>query len=192
MLCPTSSVNARLAVSCGLNALDRRGPKTQGWRTRDRAFLQSHDIAIIGLACRFPGASNPGEFWHLLRNGRDATSPASLRSSYRDSGRHCARNVEASERREGLIDNVADFDAEFFNISPREVRTMDPRQRLALELTWELLELSYVVPESVHGDRVAVCIGAMNDQSNLLPRFRPLTGCALALGPATLWTTPSY
>ncbi|ORW64703.1 hypothetical protein AWC22_03060 [Mycobacterium riyadhense] len=126
-------------------------------------FLQSHDIAIIGLACRFPGASNPGEFWHLLRNGRDATSPASLRSSYRDSGRHCARNVEASERREGLIDNVADFDAEFFNISPREARAMDPRQRLALELTWELLELSYVVPESVHGDRVAVCIGAMND-----------------------------
>ncbi|WP_449870985.1 beta-ketoacyl synthase N-terminal-like domain-containing protein [Mycobacterium simulans] len=69
--------------------------------------MRSHDIAIIGLACRFPGASNPGEFWHLLRNGRDATSPASLRSSYRDSGRHCARNVEASDRREGLIDNAA-------------------------------------------------------------------------------------
>nr|WP_252980192.1 beta-ketoacyl synthase N-terminal-like domain-containing protein [Mycobacterium riyadhense] len=147
------------------------------------------------VADRHPSVGRVKRRW-VVGLGRNPANRAlksvNDRSSYRDSGRHCARNVEASERREGLIDNVADFDAEFFNISPREVRTMDPRQRLALELTWELLELSYVVPESVHGDRVAVCIGAMNDQSNLLPRFRPLTGCALALGPATLWTTPSY
>jgi acyl transferase domain-containing protein len=84
--------------------------------------LQSTDVAIIGLACRFPGADNPGDFWRLLRDGREVTQLDKL-------------------------DQVADFDASFFNISPREACAMDPRQRLALELAWELLEDAGVVPE---------------------------------------------
>ncbi|MGB9307443.1 MAG: beta-ketoacyl synthase N-terminal-like domain-containing protein, partial [Mycobacterium sp.] len=70
--------------------------------------MQSTDVAIIGLACRFPGADNPGEFWCLIRDGREVTQ----------------------------LDDVSDFDANFFNISPREAAAMDPRQRLALELAW--------------------------------------------------------
>ncbi|MCV7195318.1 type I polyketide synthase [Mycobacterium angelicum] len=98
--------------------------------------MQPTDIAIIGLACRFPGAANPRDFWQLLRDGREAT---------------------------GSIDNLADFDAGFFNLSPREACAMDPRQRLALELTWELFEDAFVVPQDVRGRQVAVYLGAMND-----------------------------
>ena len=69
------------------------------------------DVAIIGLSCRFPGAGNRRAFWRLLRDGLEAT--------------------------EFALDNVAEFDADFFNLSPREACALDPRQRLALELTWE-------------------------------------------------------
>ncbi len=98
-------------------------------------------IAVIGLACRFPGAGSPGNFWRLLRHGAEAT---------------------------GLPGDVAEFDADFFNVSPREAGAMDPRQRLALELAWEVLEDAFVVPETLRGQRVAVYVGAMNDDYGVL------------------------
>lgn len=98
--------------------------------------MQPTDIAIIGLACRFPSVANPRDFWRLIRDGREAT---------------------------GAVDNLADFDPSFFNISPREACAMDPRQRLALELAWELFEDAFVVPQAVSGEHVAVYLGATND-----------------------------
>ncbi|HXA88000.1 MAG TPA: beta-ketoacyl synthase N-terminal-like domain-containing protein [Mycobacterium sp.] len=98
--------------------------------------MPSTDIAIIGLACRFPAAANPAEFWRLMCDGVEVTQ---------------------------LPGNVAEFDADFFNLSPREARAMDPRQRLALELTWELFEDAFAVPDTVRGEHVAVYLGAMND-----------------------------
>jgi acyl transferase domain-containing protein len=94
------------------------------------------DVAIIGLACRFPGAANPAEFWRLLCDGVEDTR---------------------------LPGDIADFDADFFNLSPREARAMDPRQRLVLELTWEMFEDAFVVPQTLRGEQVAVYLGAMND-----------------------------
>lgn len=91
---------------------------------------------MIGLACRFRAATNPAEFWRLLCDGAEVTQ---------------------------LPGNVADFDADFFNLSPREARAMNPRQRLTLELTWEMFEDAFVVPETVRGEHVAVYLGAMND-----------------------------
>lgn len=102
---------------------------------------RSAEIAIIGLACRFPAAATPGDFWRLLRDGRQATR---------------------------LPYDVSEFDADFFNISPREGRAMDPRQRLALELTWECLEDAFVKPETLRGQDVSVYIGAMNDDYAML------------------------
>jgi acyl transferase domain-containing protein len=67
-----------------------------------------------------------------------------------------------------VLDAVGEFDADFFNVSPREACAMDPRQRLALELTWELLEDAFVVPETLRGERVAVYLGAMNDDYAVL------------------------
>ncbi|WP_197508106.1 polyketide synthase, partial [Mycobacterium sp. 1245801.1] len=94
------------------------------------------DVAIIGLACRFPGAPDPSAFWRLIRDGREAAQ---------------------------LGGDAGEFDADFFNLSPREAAAMDPRQRLALELTWELLEDAFVVPEKIRGQEVSVFLGAMTD-----------------------------
>jgi acyl transferase domain-containing protein len=117
--------------------------------------VQPADVAIIGLACRFPDAANPGEFWRVVRDGLEVTGPPDDES-------------QQSQPREGLLDAVAEFDADFFNVSPREACAMDPRQRLALELTWELLEDAFVVPETLRGERVAVYLGAMNDDYAVL------------------------
>ena len=99
------------------------------------------DVAIIGLACRFPGAANPRDFWGVIRDGREATQ---------------------------LPGDVAEFDADFFNLSPREACAMDPRQRLALELTWEAFEDAFVVPETVRGTAISVYFGAMADDYAVL------------------------
>ncbi len=103
--------------------------------------MQPTDIAIIGLACRFPAATNPREFWQLLRDGREVTEPLAA---------------------------VADFDAAFFSVSPREACAMDPRQRLALELTWELFEDAFLVPDTLRGEQIAVYLGAMSDDYTML------------------------
>jgi polyketide synthase 7 len=122
--------------------------------------LQSVGIAVIGMACRFPGASNPGEFWRILRGGEEVTNPPPAHRSQLDP---LGSSSSLDQQREGYVNNVSDFDAHFFGISPREARSMDPRQRFALELTWELLEASLMAPDRMHGDHAAVYIGAMND-----------------------------
>ncbi|OBC00185.1 type I polyketide synthase [Mycobacterium sp. 852002-40037_SCH5390672] len=99
--------------------------------------MTSTDVAIIGLACRFPGAADPGSFWRLIRDGREATQ---------------------------FTGDTGEFDADFFNVSPREACAMDPRQRLALELSWELLEDAFVIPETLRGEQVSVFLGAMTDE----------------------------
>src|ERR1700746_689583 len=110
--------------------------------------VQPADVAIIGLACRFPAAANPGDLWRVVRDGLEVTE---------------ARGNQGGQSREGVLDAVGEFDPDFFNVSPREACAMDPRQRLALELTWELLEDAFVVPETLGGERVAGYLGAMND-----------------------------
>jgi len=103
--------------------------------------VQPTDIAIIGVACRFPGAAGPLEFWNLVREGREVLEPLS---------------------------DAADFDADLFNLSPREASAMDPRQRLALELTWELFEDAFLLPGTLRGEQIAVYLGAMSDDYTLL------------------------
>ena len=67
-----------------------------------------------------------------------------------------------------LPGDVAEFDADFFNLSPREACAMDPRQRLALELAWEVFEDAFVVPETLRGELVSVFLGAMTDDYAVL------------------------
>ncbi|MEU9086119.1 type I polyketide synthase, partial [Streptomyces sp. NPDC048357] len=111
-------------------------------------------VAVVGLSCRLPGASSPEAYWDLLAAGREAVGevPADR-----------AVHVGARVGRAGLIDGVADFDAGFFGVSPREAAAMDPRQRLMLELAWEALEHAGIDPSVVRGDRAGVFLGAMGD-----------------------------
>ena len=100
-------------------------------------------IAIIGMACRFPGGvDSPEAFWKLLCEGRDAISEISeerWRLSILDKG-----ELESDENAAAALGRVSrcidQFDPAFFDISPREAATMDPQQRIAMEVAWEALE----------------------------------------------------
>ncbi len=100
-------------------------------------------IAIIGMACRFPGGANsPEQFWRILAEGRDAVTevPADRWpvEAYYDP--NPAAPGKTTSRHGAFIDQVDQFDAAFFGIAPREANRMDPQQRLFMEVAWEALE----------------------------------------------------
>ncbi|GAA0223791.1 type I polyketide synthase [Cryptosporangium japonicum] len=113
-------------------------------------------VAVVGVACRLPGAPDPDAFWSLLVEGRDAIGlPPADRHADSDSG--------WAGRRAGYLTDVDRFDPAFFGLSPREAAAIDPQQRLMLELGWEALEDSGAVPASIRGDAVGVFVGGMWD-----------------------------
>ncbi|WP_411138119.1 type I polyketide synthase, partial [Streptomyces sp. C10] len=114
-------------------------------------------IAVIGLSCRLPGAADPDAFWELLRDGRSAITEA---PADRWTTELLAQSGVSEPARGGFLDEVATFDATFFGVSPREAQSMDPQQRLALELGWEALENARIRPERLNGHRTGVYIGA--------------------------------
>ncbi|MFI5585379.1 beta-ketoacyl synthase N-terminal-like domain-containing protein [Amycolatopsis sp. NPDC051758] len=126
-------------------------------------------VAVIGLGCRWPGADGPGEFWELLRTGRDAVRTA-------PPGRWDAGAAPVAG---GFLDDVAGFDAEHFGITPREAAVMDPQQRMLLEVAWAALEHAGIAPVSLRGSRTGVYTGiATHDYGHLT-----MTG-----GEPDLWT----
>ncbi|MEU7298429.1 beta-ketoacyl synthase N-terminal-like domain-containing protein, partial [Streptomyces exfoliatus] len=124
--------------------------------------IDDRTVAVVGLSCRFPGGSNPAEFWQLLRNGRDAIAePPADRA-------HLAALSDGSPRPGGFLPRVDTFDAEFFGISPREAAAMDPQQRLVLELAWESLEDAGIVPATLADTATGVFVGAIADDYTTL------------------------
>ena len=120
-------------------------------------------IAIVGIACRLPGAADPQDFWRLLQDGESAITEA-------PEGRW--ENPSLPHRFGGFLDQVDTFDPTFFGISPREALAMDPQQRLMLELSWEALEDSRLVPGDLSGTRAGVFVGAMwNEYGTLLHEY---------------------
>ena len=98
-------------------------------------------IAVIGLGCRFPGADGPAAFWQLLQDGRDAIQevPSSRWNvdAYYDPRPEA--NGKMYTRHGGFIERPAAFDAAFFGISSQEADSLDPQQRLILEVAWASL-----------------------------------------------------
>lgn len=122
-------------------------------------------VAIIGVACRFPGGVIDLEsFWAVLRNGvdgitslpEDRCSRERFFSASRRLGGHAYTNAA------GVVDHLKEFDPEFFGISRKEAQSMDPQQRLSLEVAWEALEHAHILPSSLQGSRTGVFIGASN------------------------------
>jgi acyl transferase domain-containing protein/thioesterase domain-containing protein/acyl carrier protein len=102
--------------------------------------MAESDIAVIGMACRYPGADSPGEFWELLRDGREG-STAFSEEALRGAGVPDFLLDDPSYVRAGMpIANLAEFDAGLFGFSPREASIMDPQHRHFLECVWEAFE----------------------------------------------------
>ncbi|MDR0457665.1 MAG: beta-ketoacyl synthase, partial [Burkholderiaceae bacterium] len=124
--------------------------------------MDTKKIAIVGMACRFPGSvTNLEEFWTLLRNERDAVTQIPPDRFGTDFYLHPAPREPGKSYTfaAGVLDDVAGFDAGFFGISPREAVQMDPQQRLLLELAWEAFEDAGVRPVQMRGARGGVYVG---------------------------------
>ncbi|MFF3905044.1 type I polyketide synthase [Streptomyces sp. NPDC001848] len=144
-------------------------PERTGQGTVGGSGVSHEGIAVIGMACRLPGAAGPEEFWRLLRTGTDAVTDVPDGRWDIPSAEPAGRTTGPGPvRRGGFLDAVDLFDADFFGISPREVEVMDPQQRLMLELSWEALEHAGVVPAALRGSDTAVFAGAMADDYALL------------------------
>lgn len=139
-------------------------------------------IAIVGMACRFPGASSLSAYWQLLRQGEDRVGQIpgdrwSLQEFFdadpNQAGKHYCRQG-------GFLEHIDQFDPEFFGIAPREAPYMDPQQRLLLEVMWEALEDSALLPQALSGSQTGVFVGA-----STLDYGQILLQCDDQIGPYT-------
>lgn len=130
-------------------------------------------IAIVGMSCRMPGASDLQAFWQLLKNGEEAVTDVPSERWDLEQFYHPDAKVPntMNTQRGGFLPQIDQFDPDFFGISPREALSMDPSQRLLLELAWESLENAGQVPTSIAGTATGVFIGISSyDHYELLMR----------------------
>ncbi len=151
----------------------------------------SEPIAVVGMACRFPGGANtPAAFWQLLVEGVDAIGEVPA-SRWDINALHGDQPGQIVSRYGGFVDAVDQFDASFFRVAPVEAVSMDPQQRLLLETHWEALEDAGLLPAQLKGSTTGIFVGLYADdykllqvkqQESLSPYFGTGTANAIAAG----------
>ena len=126
----------------------------------------SAPVAIVGMACRFPGGPDLAAFWRLLSDGKTAVTEGVPGSGVGRVGQVLFPDGPAEWdacRFGAFVDGIDEFDAEFFRISPLEAQLLDPQQRMMLETCWRALEDAGIDPESLAGTRTGVYAGMSNN-----------------------------
>lgn len=127
--------------------------------------LGAEPVAIVGVACRLPGANSPQRLWRNLRASKDIRGSVSRRFNpygfYEDNGgqRKGLTNVQQAYF---LDQDLDEFDAAFFGISPIEAGAMDPQHRILLEVTYEAMEAAGIPVEAIRGTDTGVYTGTRN------------------------------
>jgi acyl transferase domain-containing protein len=119
------------------------------------------------MACRFPGGvRSPGDLWQLLIRGSNVASGVPQDRGWTDPQRQFDLTATGStppvRRYGGFLSDAGDFDADFFEISPREAVAMDPQHRLLLETSWEALEQAGIAPDSLRGSLTGTYVGVIS------------------------------
>ena len=130
------------------------------------AASSNEPIAIIGMACRLPGAADPDELWQMVVDGRESVKeyPGGRTPELDAFYRRVGMPDGPASSRGGFLEGIDRFDAEFFEISPREAEWLDPQQRLLLETAWEALEDAGVSLERVAKEKTGVFAGVWNNE----------------------------
>ncbi|MGO9382429.1 MAG: type I polyketide synthase, partial [Mycobacterium sp.] len=156
-----------LSEQAGANSGAKTGPQPASVVT----MRSDEPIAIVAVACRFPGAPDPDALWEVLSGGvdtiREVPDDRFDIDEFYDPDPETPGKIYS--RFGGFLDGIDGFDPEFFGISPREAVWMDPQQRLMLEIAWEGLERAGYSPAALRGSRSGIFVGvAANEYSQLL------------------------
>ncbi len=140
------------------------------YKKSNKRNQDTSDVAVIGMAGRFPGANTIQELWNVLREGKDTItffSPEELDPSIP----YAIKNDPLYVPARGIVPSAKEFDAAFFGLNPKVAEAMDPQQRIFLEIAWEVLEQSGHLPEHYSGTIGVYAGTGMNTyyKNNILP-----------------------
>ncbi len=157
---------------------ERNAPKSKNNKSEeiigDNKDDNNNDIAIVGIACRLPGASTLQEFWENLKN-----NTTSIGRTPKERW-NWPKEIDLKDKHRGIdhggyLNNIDHFDSLFFEISPRDALMMDPQQRMLLQLTWELFESSGRKPSDYRKSNTGVFIGASgSDYERVVAETNPI------------------